>query len=54
VKFLEQKAGPMHYVTTALVVMGLWYVIGKMSHGNVSSPASNATVDVTSMVVLSG
>jgi hypothetical protein len=53
---LEKKAGPLHYVSAALVVLGIWYVYGILTHhsGGSGNPIADTTVDVTSMVVFAG
>jgi hypothetical protein len=53
---LEAKAGPVHYVTMGLVILGLWYLLRVIEgkSGAVSSPLADTTVDVTSLVIFGG
>ena len=52
---LDAKAGWEHYALAALVILGIWYVIHVIGGaGEGGSPLAQTSVDVTSMVVLSG
>ena len=51
---MNDKAKLWHYMTAGLVVLGIWYIIGKYTGGSVSGPIASTSVDVTSMVVLGG
>jgi hypothetical protein len=51
---MNDKAKLWHYASAALVVLGVWYLIGKFSGGNAASPLASTSVDITSMVVMSG
>jgi hypothetical protein len=52
--FLDEKAKLWHYLSVILIVLGMWYLIGVVSHGNSDTPLANTTVDVTSLVVFGG
>jgi hypothetical protein len=54
-EFLDKKAGWQHYAVTFLAILGLWYLVAFVHGGGGSSKAStpltNTTVDLSSMVV---
>lgn len=54
---MNEKAGWHHYAVMGLAILGIWYVISKISHGRANKgdgPITDTAVDLSALVVFGG